>query len=106
MGASGVEGPPSPVPGADETRGASTLLYGDGPGGSGDTGEDRSSRRRRLRWLAVGTLALIAAAVPAVVLLGSGSSVRHGSDSGVPAGDTTASVTRRTLSESSTVDGT
>jgi peptidoglycan hydrolase-like protein with peptidoglycan-binding domain len=107
VGASGVEGPPSAVPGGrggDETPGASTLLYGDGPGGSGDMGEDRSSGRRR--WLAVGTLALIAVAVLAVVLFRSGSSVHHGSDTGVPAGDTTASVTRRTLSESSTVDGT
>jgi peptidoglycan hydrolase-like protein with peptidoglycan-binding domain len=66
----------------------------------------RSSRRRRLRWLAAGTLALVAVAVLAVVLLGSGSGAHHGSDTGVPSGDTTASVTRRTLSESSTVSGT
>jgi peptidoglycan hydrolase-like protein with peptidoglycan-binding domain len=64
------------------------------------------SRRRRLRWLSAGALALVAAAVLAVVLLGSGSGGRHGSETDVPAGDTTASVTRRTLSESSTVDGT
>ena len=49
---------------------------------------------------------VIAAAVLAVVLLGSGSGGRRGADTGVPAGDITASVTRRTLSESSTVDGT
>jgi peptidoglycan hydrolase-like protein with peptidoglycan-binding domain len=104
VGASGVEEPPSAVPGGDETPGDSTLLYGDGPGDSGDMGEDCSSGR--LRWLAVGALALIAAAVLAVVLFGSGSSLHHGSDTGVPAGDTTASVTRRTLSETSTVDGT
>jgi multidrug efflux system membrane fusion protein len=65
-----------------------------------------SSRRRRLRWLAAGALALVVVAVPAVVLLGSGSGGQHGSDTGVPVGDTTASVTRRTLTESSTVDGT
>ncbi len=68
--------------------------------------EERSSRRRPLRWLAAGTLVLVVAAVLAVVLLGSGSGEHHGSDTGVPAGDTTASVTRRTLSESSTVSGT
>jgi len=65
-----------------------------------------SSVRRRLRWLAAGALAVIAAAVLAVVLLGSGSGGHHGAETGVPAGDTTSSVTRRTLSESSTVDGT
>jgi peptidoglycan hydrolase-like protein with peptidoglycan-binding domain len=62
--------------------------------------------RRRLRWIAAGALAIVVVAVLAVVLLGSGSGGHHGSDTGVPAGDTTASVTRRTLSESSTVDGT
>jgi peptidoglycan hydrolase-like protein with peptidoglycan-binding domain len=67
---------------------------------------ERSSRRRRLRWLAAGALAVIVAAVLAVVLLGSGSGGHRGAETGVPAGDTTASVTRRTLSESSTVDGT
>lgn len=61
---------------------------------------------RRLRWLAGGALAVVVVAVLAVVLLGSGSGAHHGADTGVPAGDTTASVTRRTLSESSTVDGT
>jgi peptidoglycan hydrolase-like protein with peptidoglycan-binding domain len=69
-------------------------------------GEERSSRRRRLRWLAAGALLLVVLAVLAVALLSSGSSEHHGADTGVPAGDTTASVTRRTLSESSTVDGT
>jgi peptidoglycan hydrolase-like protein with peptidoglycan-binding domain len=64
------------------------------------------SGRRRLRWLAVGTLVLVVAAILAVVLLESGSGGHHGMETGVPAGDTTASVTRRTLSESSTVDGT
>jgi putative peptidoglycan binding protein len=65
---------------------------------------ERSSRR--WRWLAAGALVVVVAAVLAVALLGSGPGGHHGSDTGVPAGDTTASVTRRTLSESSTVDGT
>lgn len=68
-------------------------------------GEERSPRRRRLRWLLAGALAVVGVAVLAVVLLGSGSHGHHGAEAGVPAGDTTASVTRRTLSESSTVDG-
>lgn len=106
MGPSSVEEQPSAASVADEAPGAATLLDGDRPGGSGTTGTERSSRCRRLRWLAAGTLAVVAAAVVAVVVLGSGSSAHHGSGTGVPAGDTTAEVTRRTLSESSTVDGT
>ena len=56
--------------------------------------------------LAAGALAVVVVAVLSVVLVESGSGGRHGAETGVPAGDTTASVTRRTLSESSTVDGT
>jgi peptidoglycan hydrolase-like protein with peptidoglycan-binding domain len=70
------------------------------------SGEERSSRGGRLRWFAAGTLALVVLAALAVVLLGSGSGGHRGAETGVPAGDTTASVTRRTLSESSTVSGT
>jgi multidrug efflux system membrane fusion protein len=62
--------------------------------------------RKRLRWLAAGMLAATVAAVLAVALLGSDSGGHHGAETGVPAGDVTAVVTRRTLSESSTVDGT
>jgi peptidoglycan hydrolase-like protein with peptidoglycan-binding domain len=68
--------------------------------------EDGSPRRRRRRWLAAGTLVAVVVAVLAVALLDSGSGEHHGSDTGVPAGETTASVTRRTLSESSTISGT
>ncbi len=63
-------------------------------------------RPPRRRWLAVGALALAAVVV---VLIGSndaGTPKPTGAGTGVPPGDTTASVTRRTLSESSTVDGT
>ena len=66
-------------------------------------------RRRRLprrRWLAAGSLAIAALAVLAVILLESRSPKRASADTGVPAGYTTATVTRRTLSEGSTVDGT
>jgi peptidoglycan hydrolase-like protein with peptidoglycan-binding domain len=62
--------------------------------------------RKRLRWLAAGMLAATVAAVLAVALLGSDSGGHHGAETDVPAGDITAVVTRRTLSESSTVDGT
>jgi multidrug efflux system membrane fusion protein len=65
-----------------------------------------SSGRRRLRWPAAGALAIVVVAVLALVLPDSGSGGHHGAETGVPAGDTTASVTRRTLSERSTVDGT
>jgi hypothetical protein len=71
-----------------------------------DRDEERPSGRTRLRWLVAGALAVAVVAVPALVLLGSGSGGHRGAQSGVPAGDVTASVTRRTLSESSTVDGT
>ncbi len=106
MDPAGVERPPGAAPGAQDVTSAAALLDGDRGNGAGTTGEERSSRRRHLRWLLAGTLALVVVAVLAVVLLGSGSGAHHGSDTGVPAGDTTASVTRRTLSESSTVDGT
>ncbi len=63
-------------------------------------------RLPRRRWLAASALVLATLAVLAAVLLGGGSPRRAGADTGVPPGDTTASVTRRTLTESSTVDGT
>jgi peptidoglycan hydrolase-like protein with peptidoglycan-binding domain len=102
---SGVERPAGVAPGPDEAT-ARTLLEGDPGDGAGPLGEGRSSRRKRRRWLAAGALAVAVAAVLVLVLLGSGSGGHHGSETGVPGGDTTASVTRRTLSESSTVDGT
>jgi membrane fusion protein, multidrug efflux system len=79
---------------------------GGGGGGAGRPDEERTSRRRRLRWLAAGALAVVAVAVLTVVLLSTDSGGHRGAETGVPAGDTTAVVTRRTLSESSTVDGT
>jgi peptidoglycan hydrolase-like protein with peptidoglycan-binding domain len=62
--------------------------------------------RPRRRWLAAFALALGVLAVLAVVLLDSRAPKRASADTGVPPGDTTAIVTRRTLSEGSTVDGT
>lgn len=61
----------------------------------------------RPRRLAAGGAVLLAAAAVAVVLVTeSGGSGKHASGSGVPPGETTTAVARRTLSESSTVDGT
>ncbi len=60
--------------------------------------------RRRIAAAAAIVLAL--AVVPALALLDSRSSPRDPAGTGVPAGQTTAEVTRRTLTESSTVDGT
>jgi peptidoglycan hydrolase-like protein with peptidoglycan-binding domain len=82
-------------PDADHSDGAAPVV-----------GKERSPRRRRLRWLVAGALAIVVVAVLAVVLFDSGSSGQHSAQAGVPSGDTTASVTRRTLSESSTVSGT
>ncbi len=73
---------------------------GDQPGGDATEG----SRRKRLAGVAAVLLAAIV--VAAIVLLDSGSSPRDTASTGVPAGQTTTEVTRRTLTESSTVDGT
>ncbi len=75
---------------------------------AGRTGEESQTRRRRRRRRWAGALALmtVVAAVAAVSVVGSGSGGHHGTEAGVPPGDTTATVTQRTLSESSTVDGT
>jgi peptidoglycan hydrolase-like protein with peptidoglycan-binding domain len=63
-----------------------------------------SASRRRIAAAAAIVLALVV--VAAVVLLDSHSSPRDPTGTGVPAGQTTAEVTRRTLTESATVDGT
>jgi peptidoglycan hydrolase-like protein with peptidoglycan-binding domain len=60
--------------------------------------------RRRLAAAAAIVVAIVV--VAAVVLLSTGSSPHRPAGTGVPAGQTTAEVTRRTLTESSTVDGT
>lgn len=68
---------------------------GDGPQGG-----------RRIRALAGGGVLLVAIAVVLVVVLTQSGSPARVPASGVPAGETTTAVTRRTLTESSTVDGT
>ena len=104
----GLDGMPASTPSAASTATpASTtpdwpqdVLAADG------AGPTRGARGLRRRHLAVAALLAVACAVVAIVLVGG----RHGRggmpDTGVPAGDTTAMVERRTLTESSTVDGT
>ncbi len=66
-----------------------------------------ASKTRRRRRLAAGGAVLLAAAAVAVILTAeSGSAGRHDSGEGIPPGQTTTTVTRRTLTETSTVDGT
>ncbi|HUA12216.1 MAG TPA: peptidoglycan-binding domain-containing protein [Solirubrobacteraceae bacterium] len=67
--------------------------------------EDEGSGKRR-RLLAAGAI-LVAAAVLAAILISSlGGSSHKPAAAGVGAGETTATVTRRTLTESATVEGT
>ncbi len=66
--------------------------------------EDGGNRRRRL--LAAGAILLAACVLGAIVLASSGGSPQKASATGVPAGETTATITRRTLTESATVEGT
>jgi len=68
-------------------------------------GDERADRNRR-RIAAAGAGLAVAGATIAIAMLSSGSASPHTTGAGVPPGDTTAVVARRTLSESSTVDGT
>lgn len=61
---------------------------------------------RRGRIAAVTAVLLVVLAAVAVVPLETGSANHPSATTGVPAGETTTEVTRRTLTESSTVDGT
>lgn len=88
------------LPGADTADGAASAAA-DGAAPTADP-----SRRRRRRRVVAGGLVLAALAAVLAIVLATGSSPRRGSTTGVPVGDTTAAVTRRTLSESATVSGT
>lgn len=65
-----------------------------------------SKRRRRTRIAAVGAIVLVGVAISLAILLQSPGKRRADSGSGLPAGDTTATVQRRTLTEHAQVDGT
>lgn len=86
--------------GADTADGAASAAA-DGAASAADP-----SRRRRRRRVVAGGLVLAALAAVLAIVLATGSSPRRGSTTGVPVGDTTTAVTRRTLSESATVSGT
>jgi peptidoglycan hydrolase-like protein with peptidoglycan-binding domain len=66
---------------------------------------ERRDRRRLGRRLAAAAILMAGVAVAAVLLLGSGSRPLKGADAGPRPGVTTSVVTRRTLSESATVEG-
>jgi len=111
--ADGASTPTQPLPASSSTLPAPGWAGQDPPGGdptgSGDgNGDGTSERTHRLTRRRLAAAALLAAviAVVAIVLV----SGRHGKGgtpaAGIPAGDTTATVERRTLTESSTVDGT
>jgi peptidoglycan hydrolase-like protein with peptidoglycan-binding domain len=115
MSLPGADRPRAPAASADSSlarghlAGSSTAdrrfdapTQGQDPGEAPQPGSPRRGRR-------IGALtAVLAAAVAAaaVALATSRSSPRGSSSTGVPPSDTTATVTRRTLTESSTVDGT
>ncbi len=95
-------------PRVEEPQEAATETWVPDGAASADAGslDAASKTRRRRRLLAAGAVLLAAAAVAVVLIAQSGSSGEHGSANGVPPGETTTTVTRRTLTESSTVDGT
>lgn len=66
--------------------------------------QEGGGRRRRL--LALGAIVVALAAIAAVLLLTLGGSSKPAAATGVPTGETTATITRRTLTESATVEGT
>jgi peptidoglycan hydrolase-like protein with peptidoglycan-binding domain len=72
------------------------------PGGAPDDGPRRLTRRR----VAVAALLAVACAVVAIILANGGRGKGNAPATGVPAGYTTATVARRTLTESSSVAGT
>ncbi len=116
MGVSDLDGPREGATGtggaATETSATGGALRDEVPSReapseeSGDSRGGASASSRRKRSAGVAAVLLAAIAVAAVVLLSSSSSPHRTAGTGVPAGQTTAEVTRRTLTESSTVDGT
>jgi peptidoglycan hydrolase-like protein with peptidoglycan-binding domain len=102
MAPASSEGPAGP-PAATEELGAAPLSPEVHVGPTDDAGGAPTRGRRRA--LACAVLLSCAVAV-AIVLLESRSTGSRQAAGGAPPGETTTSVTRRTLSETSTVDGT
>lgn len=94
-----------PVEGGGERELAATADRPADPGSGLPAAQSAGSGRRR-RALAGCAVLVVAIVVAAIVLTQSHSPTHNAAGTGVPAGDTTATVTRRTLAESSTVDGT
>lgn len=69
-------------------------------------GEEHPKRPRRRRLAGAGALLVVIAGVGAAVLISSSSPSQKATASGVPPGESTTTVSRRTLSESATADGT
>jgi peptidoglycan hydrolase-like protein with peptidoglycan-binding domain len=76
------------------------------PDGRPPPAEERPRRRPRVRLAAIGAIILARGAGAALVALQSGSQKRNATGTGIPPGDTTTTVERRTLVERSSVDGT
>ncbi|HEV7942041.1 MAG TPA: peptidoglycan-binding protein [Solirubrobacteraceae bacterium] len=76
--------------------------------GASDLGalEQPERSRRGVRVAAVAAIVLVGAAIALAILLPSHGKARAGAGAGVPAGDTTTTVQRRTLTEHAQVDGT
>jgi membrane fusion protein, multidrug efflux system len=75
-------------------------------GGGGPQSSEPSPRRRHARIAAVGAIVLVGAAITLGILLQSQHKPHAAADSGVPAGDTTVTVQRRTLTEHAQLSGT
>jgi peptidoglycan hydrolase-like protein with peptidoglycan-binding domain len=69
-------------------------------------GQDHARRCARVRILALAAIALAALSAAALIALRSGSPAHKASATGIPPGDTTTTVQRRTLVERAQVDGT
>jgi hypothetical protein len=94
-----ADSPPADYPAAD------SWMFDPAWGRDVDLESGRRGWSRR-RIAALAAVLAVAVAAAAIVLAESGSSPRASSAAGVPPGYTTTAVTRRTLTESSTLDGT
>src|SRR5436190_13339643 len=95
-----------PHPPADCSRTLASPATAPSPAADDGRPQDASPPRRRRAPLAAAAAILLAAAGAAIVVLQSGSSRHPSAATGIPPGDTTTSVERRTLVERSQLDGT
>src|SRR6059058_4506409 len=95
-----------PHPPADWSRTLASPATATAPAADDGRPQDASPPRPRRARLAAAAAILLAAAGAAIVALQSGSSRHPSAATGIPPGDTTTSVERRTLVERSQLDGT